>query len=241
MRKKNWKLAALLLPFILGISACHDGFNCVEGNGDVILENRDHYDFYEIVSEGDFDIFLVQDSIYRVEIEAESNLMPYIRTRMIGDRLEIDTRNNRCIDESYPVRVFIRAPFVESTILEGSGHINIDYYVVPAFNIDLVGSGNIEAEVVTDYLSVDIVGSGNAEVWGNAVESEMNISGSGNIRAYDLIQENCFATISGSGSMYLFATDLLDVKISGSGSVYYKGNPDVYTNITGSGSVVKVN
>ena len=241
MRKRNWYLAGLLLPFILGISACHDGFNCIDGNGDVVLESREFYGFHEIVSEGDFDIFLVQDSIYSIEVEAESNLQPYIRTRLIGDRLEIDTRNNRCIDESYPVRVYISAPFVESIVLEGSGFISVEEYAAPAFNIDLVGSGNIEANVVTDYLAVEIVGSGNTELWGSAIESEMNISGSGNIRAYDLVTENCFATISGSGNMYLFATELLDIKITGSGSVYYKGNPDIYTNITGSGSIVKVN
>lgn len=40
--------------------------------------------------------------------------------------------------------------------------------------------------------------------------SEVKLSGSGSIRAYDLILQECNATISGSGSMYLTVEDYLD-------------------------------
>lgn len=241
MRKKNVYLAMLALPVIIWLAACHDGLHCIDGNHDVISENRDATDFREIVSEGDFDVFLVQDSIFSVEVEAESNLMPYISTRVKGDILEIDTRNNRCLDNDYPMSIFIHAPDVESVLIEGSGYLSVEEYIVPEFYMAITGSGDIEANLITEYTRLDITGSGDAELWGTSIETEFNISGSGSIRAYDLVQENCFASISGSGDMYLFVTGLLDVKISGSGSIYYRGNPVVNTSISGSGSVIRVN
>jgi len=56
-----------------------------------------------------------------------------------------------------------------------------------------------------------------------------------------LNQNNCFATISGSGNIYTSVSDLLDVKITGSGDVYYFGHPIVNVSISGSGQLINNN
>ncbi len=42
--------------------------------------------FTGIISEGDYDVYIVIDSLSRVVIEADENLMPYIRTNIRNDK-----------------------------------------------------------------------------------------------------------------------------------------------------------
>lgn len=46
------------------------------------------------MNDGEFNVYIGQDSVFEVSIEAESNLVPYIRTRVNGTTLHIDTREN---------------------------------------------------------------------------------------------------------------------------------------------------
>jgi len=93
----------------------------------------------------------------------------------------------------------------------------------------------------TSFLEVNLAGSGDIFLRGFADHTDLTISGSGTIHAYDLEQNNCLVNISGSGNMYVFVNELLDVHITGSGDVNYRGTPDVRTRITGSGSVINDN
>jgi len=92
-----------------------------------------------------------------------------------------------------------------------------------------------------NHIGSSISGSGEINMWGTVDRCDLTISGSGSIRAYGLESNTSYANISGSGSMYLYVNDYLDVVISGSGSVYYQGNPNVNAKITGSGSVIPSN
>lgn len=237
MKAKKFLLFTPILLMVLIFSSCHDSLNCVEGNGHVTIEYRDVPAFYGIVSEGSFDVVIIQDTLTEVSVSAESNLIGYIRTQVRGSNLEISLVNNRCIDNNYPVTITIRTPELESAVIEGSGNIFCDEFITPSLNLSIIGSGNIDVEAYTDYLEAVIPASGHIKLYGNSKVSEYVISGSGNITADDFMVETCYATISGSGSIFVYATDLLDVKISGSGSVYYRGNPTIIQNISGSGKI----
>jgi len=231
---------------------------CIKGNDIVIVENRNVGYFSSISSEGSFDVYIIQDTIEEVTIEAESNLMPYIDTRVKSSTLVIRYRDNTCIKNHYPIRITVRCRDIEGITLTGSGIIIGNTEIISnSLFVDLSGSGNIDLLVTSDNvetyisgsgrISMDAVctnfksrisGSGRMDLLGEADISDLGISGSGDIRAFGLIVNECYANISGSGSMYVFVNDLLDVNISGSGSVYYKGAPNVTATITGSGSVI---
>jgi hypothetical protein len=53
-----------------------------------------------------------------------------------------------------------------------------------------------------------------------------------------LVATNVQAAVSGSGSIFVTATESLDASVSGSGAVLYTGSPqDVSRNVTGSGAI----
>jgi hypothetical protein len=255
-------ISGLLLLLILFMSfpytGCDGPGHCIDGNGMVNTETRNVGSFTSISSESFFDVFIIQDSIEQVMVEAESNLLPYIQTVVSGSTLILREQNHYCLDTRLPVKITVRVKELEKIFLVGSGNIQGDSeFVTSSFEIDLTGSGNIDLEMnaqqvevwlggsgninlgtTADDLQATITGSGNINLWGDAIETVLTISGSGNINGYGLFQDNCYVTISGSGNVFVFVDKYLSVTISGSGSVFYRGSPQIQAHITGSGMVV---
>ena len=210
----------------------------IEGNGNITTVNRVVAHFTEIRSEGSFEVYISYDSAQSVKVEAEENLLYYIETDVSGSILRIKTREHRNIDNNYPIKIFVKTPCIQGIELSGSGKIDCDSMTSTYLNLHISGSGRISAIVSCNKIKAHISGSGNMNLSGTANETDFDINGSGDIHSYNLLQDTCFADISGSGDMFVYVNKLLDVNISGSGKVHYKGNPVVNTSISGSGSVL---
>jgi hypothetical protein len=233
-------LSVVLAALVLSFSGCYiDGINCIEGNGNPMAETRSLESFNELVSNGSYDIRILPSTISEVRIEAESNLIGYISTFVAGNRLIVETVPNRCISHNLPVRITVYTPFVDAFELNGSGSIQAYGLNTEELYAWVNGSGSIDLDATTDFFKGSISGSGSIEITGLAETTDMQLSGSGTIFAYGLDQNKCYATISGSGNMYVYPNQLLDARITGSGTIYYKGNPTVNKQITGSGKIIR--
>jgi hypothetical protein len=255
MKTKNTTLVILLLLTVLIFTGCYDNWHRVEGNSVVTTETRQVGSFHQVFNEGEFDVYIIQDSLDEVMIEAESNLIPLIRTNIEGSALVIDTRDN--LQPNFPMKVYVHTTELDEIKLSGSGLMEAEDIVTGDMDISISGSGNIsfsgtahnvktsisgsgsmDLDLTCNELKADISGSGEMNVVGTGYNGDFHISGSGSIHAYSFTLQECSATISGSGSIYVTAEDHLDVNISGSGNVYYLGEPVINTKITGSGSVI---
>jgi hypothetical protein len=230
-------LALSLICTSLILGSC-DGGRCVKGNRDVITEYRSAEAFSGLISEGSWEVFTHLDSIYYVEVEAESNLLPYISTAVNDNDLILRTRDHRCINNREPIRIHVYGPQLSRARLEGSGDMSIEKLSGSSTRLEIAGSGDVSAHIWSPALDARISGSGEMYLSGEVETGELQISGSGDINAYPLRQDRCFATISGSGDMYLDVATFLDVRILGSGDVHYKGNPQLNVSILGSGEVI---
>lgn len=246
MKKVSLLFTATVIVAMSIMTSC-DGIylGCLDGNGSITEEERNLSEFTGVISEGEYDVYIVIDSVSKVRIEADENLIPYIRTFVKDDKLVIDNGTRRCLrnrnDE--PIRIYVHTSDLFNIELDGSGIIYSDYFIyVDYLKIELNGSGIIDLRDI-DALEMDILlsGSGEIELWGIVGEGSMDIPGSGKIKAYHLEQDVCYASIAGSGDMYVFVYDLLDANISGSGNIFYKGNPRINLRISGSGSLVDNN
>lgn len=233
-------LVISLFTLLIGINSCIDDV-FLEGNGIPQTESRRASGFDEIASSGDFDVTVVPGSTYSVEVTAESNLLSYIETDVVGKTLKIRTRGLYSLREHHPVEVYITTPVLNGLTLSGSGLINTDSFMSNDFRITLSGSGDIDTKISADQIKANVSGSGTIFLEGDAYESEFVISGSGKIKSYNLEQSYCQASISGSGDIYVNVSETIDANISGSGRVHYINHPVVHTSISGSGSVVDKN
>lgn len=250
------------IPIVLALglitvlySGCYKPYR-LNGNGDVVTQTRQVFSFNAVNSEDDFNVYIEQDSIYQVTVQAESNLMGNIQTMVNGNTLVL--KSNANLHNNYPINIYVKTPTLNSILLSGSGFVQADTIVTsnfmvklsgsgsmngavisPSVNAVITGSGNINYYTITEQLSTSISGSGTINLTGSASNGSHVISGSGNLNSYNLLENYVLATISGSGNMYVNVSNQLNVTISGSGSVFYLGNPLLNINISGSGSVIK--
>jgi hypothetical protein len=87
--------------------------------------------------------------------------------------------------------------------------ITIDIYLPELKTIVSRGPGNI------------IIDNGNID---NLI---IELSDSGNIDAHKYEAENIDVIISGSGTIKIWSTNILNVNMTGPGTIYYKGNPSI--------------
>lgn len=236
------RLILLTFPAFI-LYSCENGFwNCLRGNGIPAEETREPAYFNGIVSEGAFDVLVIPDSVYAVKIEADQNIIPYVRTRVSNNRLIIDTGTRKCLRSESPMLLTVRVPVVNFMSLTGSGQITGDDLSSDEMRVEITGSGRIDLRGLdVGFLDALITGSGEMIFWGTAENADIDISGSGNIDAFQLAADECIASISGSGSIYITVDSRLDAFISGSGNIFYKGTPVVFATITGSGKVINSN
>lgn len=239
---KTIKITGLSVLFLLlfATSSCVDDI-FLEGNGILRSEFRMASGFDEIVSIGDFEVTIVPGNNYSVEVSAESNLQSYIETDVVGNTLKIRTRGLYSFHENEPIEIYITTPVLNGLTQSGSGFIKTGSFLSDDFHIALSGSGDIDTRISADKINASVSGSGTIFLEGDAFETEFVISGSGKIKSYDLEQYHCQSSISGSGNIYINASETIDARISGSGNVYFINFPVIHSSISGSGKVVDRN
>jgi hypothetical protein len=238
MKIYRYTIISLAVLIIAVLNSC-ERFNCIEGNNIFAVEERPTGYFSGIELDGYFDVYVNYDTVTSVTVEGDENLIRFITTYTKGNTLEIGTSSRRCLDSWHPIVITVNTPILDHLILEGSGNIDCDYFNIPDLDIILDGSGYIYADVDCDELSAEIEGSGEIRLVGSCFTSYLKIDGSGRIRAFDFESEECYVDIYGSGDVYVFVWDILDVVIDGSGIVYYEGNPVIREHIEGTGEVLR--
>ena len=219
-------------------------FECLDGNGVLVTEQRIVAEFQGVENTTSFDVEIITDSTYSVEVIADSNLLPFIETYVRSGILTIETNYYSCLNTQNYVRIEIHMPVLTHLDLSGSG--DIDVYEVDGNSLDLENSGsgdiNINDLFLTSTIDIELYGSGDIIVYGKALIGNYDLTGSGDIMADNLKLELCYVNSSGSGDVYCFAYDLLDVTINGSGDVLYSGSPDaIELDENGSGRLIERN
>ncbi len=87
------------------------------------METRQTGTFNRIVTNGAFNITFSQASETRVDVFAESNILPLIQTSVSDQTLLVQVKNDGCYNTPQPVEVTLAAPDLKSVSLTGSGEL----------------------------------------------------------------------------------------------------------------------
>lgn len=190
-------------------------------------------------------LYLRQGSVQKVEVEASDEVFEKLDFNLKGSKLVIESKDswgwNNGIKKS-ELNIYITMVDIQRLALSGSGSM-IGENKIESTNlrIDLSGSGSMSLFTLGDELALRISGSGKISLDGRSNSLEARVSGSGSIKARDMEVETVDASISGSGSIYITASEKIKARISGSGSVYYAGDPKrLDSNASGSGKIRKL-
>jgi len=237
---KNFHLALCVIFVFIVSSSCKK----ITGKGPVVVESRQTATFDGLNLNIPAELYFKQDSVFKVELQAQENILDEIETPIINNELRIRFRHEITkVSSNEGITILVSGPDVRSFTVDGSGYLEVSDLITPAnLSLHVNGSGNLKVNNVnTTEVNADIDGSGILTVSsGNANTNNLRISGSGLIQASGLMVKDARASIKGSGNIQLFATQTLDASISGSGSILFKGSPAVTTHISGSGTVTRL-
>ena len=191
--------------------------NNIQGSGNIISESRELNNFTSIILLGSIDVNIKTSESNNCVVVADDNLIPYIKTEVVNNKLNISLNESYSSEEKLVVN--INTPNYDEVSLSGSGNINILDFKNNNLSLNISGSGNI---------------TGNGEVETLVVK----INGSGNLMSKEIKSKSATITINGSGDAEVFASDSISAKINGSGNIKYFGNPEnVDSIINGSGNI----
>lgn len=226
---------------LLSLTGCED--NVIKGDHNVVSRERKVSNSSKIRLEGSLDLILVPDTVSRVRIVADENLIPYIATDVKGNVLEIRSEPHVSFSSYSRCDIYVSVPDLSSLEIIGSGDVKAvgEMQSEGKLTLRIIGSGNIDMPFHGPEVVSSITGDGDIVLSGTTKNAQISIAGSGDYKAFGLKSETSTASISGSGDISLFAEYKLNAKISGSGDIRYKGHASVYQEISGSGTILKVN
>ncbi len=225
---------------VLLISGCNGIGGRIEGSGHVITETRGVSNFDRVSMGGSGELILTQGDNESLTVEADDNIMEYIKTEVEGRTLVLGLDSDgRSISTTQPIRFTLMVKNLVGLDLAGSGRVDAGSIDTDRLDVDVSGSGTMEIDsLAAETLGVSISGSGRVELATGEVEKQdIEMSGSGGFRAGKLRSQEVSIEISGSGSAVVWAQESLEVSISGSGDVEYYGRPRITQQVSGSGSI----
>jgi hypothetical protein len=233
---------SILTIVLLTLPAC--GLRVIEGSGQIETESRPVSGFDAVNFSGSGELVITQGNTEALTVEADDNLLPYIKTEVRNGELFIgfDREDGDAFYRpSQPVRFNLAVKDLRRAALSGSGSISMGELNTDRLTLEVSGSGNVRIDQLqAPEMTFNLSGSGQADLSGQVASQQIDISGSGGYRAGDLESERAALQTSGSASAVLWVNDSLDVEISGSGSVSYYGSPTINSNVSGSGSLTSL-
>jgi Putative auto-transporter adhesin, head GIN domain len=228
------KLVGLSLTvFLWGCSGL-----AVTGSGTPASEARTVGAFSSVDSESTLDVSIRQGETPSVELHVDANLLPLITTRIVGNTLVIDSKENIEPKTAGP-DVIITVPRLDRAELGGDGQLTMSGWTSDsAIELVLSGSGDIHFDGAAPSVRADLSGSGRVILNGSVDQVDIDLSGSGEVEGKSLSAMRGNASLSGSGNIAASIAGPADVSLSGAGNIDLYGHPQIahYSN-TGSGQL----
>lgn len=192
-------------------------FKSIKGSGVTKVEKRDVAGFKKIDVSGAIEVEIAAQKDFGVEVEADDNLLEYVKTEVDGDTLKIYTKSR--IWKHNKIRVVISMP--ELTEAEVSG-------------VSTITANNIK----TDSFKLDVSGASKIEINGEAKDLKIEASGTSKINAENLRVANADVEVSGATSVTVNATEEVKAEASGASKINYVGEPkNVIKDVSGASRV----
>ncbi|MEO7674865.1 MAG: head GIN domain-containing protein [Pyrinomonadaceae bacterium] len=176
----------------------------VKGSGNVATETREVGSFSGVEVSGVFQVEITAQKEFGIEIEADDNLLPLIKTELRNGVLRIETEQK--IKTSNPLKVRISAPNIDSIEASGASKVSL-------------------ADLKNSELRIDTSGASKINISGETAELTVEVSGASSIDAENLRAVNASVGASGASRVSVFASNELKSSASGASKIVYLGSP----------------
>ncbi len=213
----------------------------IDGSGTVITETRSvsGFDGVTLMSAGR--LMLTQGTEESLTIEADDNLMAYLKTQVSGGSLKISAEKDGAsynLDPSQEIVFRIGVIELSDLSVFGGGDIVMEALETDRLDLEVMGAADVEiGNLTANELSIEIPGAANLDLAGTVPVQDVNWLGAGDYDGGDLRSETVDISVLGAASIEVWVTDALDISLTGAGTVNYYGMPAVEQSVTGVGTV----
>jgi Putative auto-transporter adhesin, head GIN domain len=230
LKKNNPHIKTIItaIIFIALFSSCtkENGCDCIKRTGPIVTQKREISGFNQIYVNDNLDVYITQDTVFEVIVEAGKNIRGLISTEVRDGVLYIDN-NNRCNwTRSYkePHNVYIKMPEIKYITSNGTGNIKgLNTFTTSEFDIRTKNSGDIELTVNNSRITSHVFGASDLTLHGYTKEHNCDIGGTAFLKCMDLRTNYTWIHTFTTGLSYVVATDSLWCKIDNIGDLYYFG------------------
>lgn len=195
------------------------GIKGIKGSGASKTEQRNVSGFTKIDAGGAVNIEIDAQKDFSVSVEADDNLLQYIKTEVSGDTLKIYSEGKISPSAKLNVKISMSA-------IEG-------------INISGASDGKI-TNVRADSLKLKASGASEVMISGEAKKLKADASGASEIDAENLKVEDVEVEASGASKATVLAANSLEAEASGASKIFYAGEPkNLKQNASGASSISK--
>ncbi|MGI9035128.1 MAG: head GIN domain-containing protein [Pyrinomonadaceae bacterium] len=217
-------VSALAAGSISVISCSVGNFNFknmggIQGSGNAKQETRNLTGFNKIEASGAVKTEITVGKDFGVNVEADDNLLQYIKTDVSGDTLKIYSEGS----------------------ISPKTKINVKISMPELAKLDISGASTAMAtNVKGDSLELKARGASEIKVEGETKDLNAEASGASKIDAENLKSETANVDSSGASTVTVSPANDLKADASGASSVYYTGEPkNIKQDASGASSIKK--
>lgn len=196
------------------------------GNGDIQKETRDLNTFSEISVEDGLDVHIRMGNSQEVIVEADANLMEYVKTEVRGNKLRAYV--DKSIWKSEAMNIYITVTSLEALYTSGGSDV-YSKGIIKARELEIRASGgsDLYMELDAERLTCNTSGGSDARLKGQVEKIRLTCSGGSDFDGKELDINEAEVRTSGGSDSYIRVNGELDVQASGASDVYLYGNPKI--------------
>ena len=214
--------AVLVVALGVSLGACNgSSITGTPGSGNLATESRPVSGFTGVSVGGAGHLIVEQTGVESLEITAEDNLLPLIRSEVVNGTLVLGFTPGTNVQSSH--QVLYRLTVRDLVGLEASGASRVE---IP--------------NLTTSHLGTVLSGASELTAGGVAGNHARVLSGASRCEAPDLQSRVVTATLSGASYALVRVSDTLTTVASGGSSLEYYGSPITVVDLSGGSTVRRV-
>ena len=199
------------------------------GNAGGNRQTRQVSGFHGVSVSTGIDLYLTQKNVEEVVVEADTDDLEKIITKVEGGILKIYIREKSWFNMNWktdPRKVFVSFKTLDKLEASAGSDVNSQGILrLEKLDVDASSGSDIKLELEVNELSVGSSSGSDISLKGKATNMQANASSGSDINASELQTKKCTASVSSGSDIRVYVTDELDANASSGGDIIYSGNP----------------
>ncbi len=214
------KLTILCTALIILLSSCH----FTSGSGNIVSEKRSVSNFTGLNVSNAFEVEVKIGAVTEVRVEADDNIMRYVRTEVSGNTLTIKVEDLHNINNVH-LKAYVTMPVLSSIDASSAADVKVLDAIkgTGKLSFNASSAADIEADVEAPEVEAEASSSGTVKITGKTKTYKAQASSGANIKTADLLSETTNVNVSSGADADVYASVSLTAEASSGGNVNYRG------------------